>query len=387
MKKDVAVVMSGGGMNGMLMEVGFLKRLRESDLWPRIGVFFGTSAGALGAAISALGRLDDLEQFLYSLRADETFRPNRLWRLPLLGTHDYALPATIAERLGDPLELANALIAAEQEVVVFATDVTQDVLPTDDHPFELVYSSRTATPDELARAILASAAVNALVLPLSVGDRVATDGGWVRNYPLLAAYERPDVELIVSFRYEPRYPLFGTGALAATVARLRRYRKFPAARALVAELQEAADREERGEPAHFVDTLARLSRVAIGRNTALEELTAIEREHAVRELHALRRDVHELIRTSRMRRSERDRLLGAVERRFAAAAFPFAHERVIPRITVAGTSGEVHLGAGWRKQPPWTEDAKRALIARGYDLTDDQLRAAAVAETAFEPVS
>jgi predicted acylesterase/phospholipase RssA len=389
-KRDIAVVMSGGGMNGMLMELGFLKRLRESDLWPRIGVFFGTSAGALGGTMAALGRLDDLEQFLYGLRADETFRPNRLWRLPLLGTHDYALPATIAERLGDPLELAHALIAAEPEVVVFATDVTQDERPgPSERPFELVYSSRTSTPDELAGGVLASSAVNALVLPLAVGDRVATDGGWVRNYPLLAAYERPDVELIVAFRYEPRYPLAGTGALAAAAARLRRYRKLPAARALVAELQEAAEREERGEPAHLVDTLARLSRVAIGRNTALEELTAIEREHAIRELHALKRDVLELIERARMRRSERERLVAAVEQRFASAEFPFAHERVIPRITVAGSSGDVHLGAGWRKQPQWTEEAKRALIERGYELTDVELRAAGIQcdERAFEAVT
>ena len=377
--RDVAVVMSGGGMNGMLLEVGFLKRLRETELWPRIAVFFGTSAGALGGTMSALGRLDDLEQFLYRLRAEETFRPNRLWRLPLLGTHDYALPATIAARLGDPLKLAERLIRAEAEVVVFATDVTQDGrAPTNRRPFELVYSSRTSSPEELARGVLASAAVSALVMPVSVGDRVATDGSWVRNFPLLAAYERPEIELIVAFRYEPRYPVFGTGSLAAAVARLRRYSKLPAARALVAELQEATEREERGEPAHLVDTLARLSRVAIGRNTVQEELAARDTERAVSELHALRADVRALIERSALAGSERDRLLAAIDERFGAADFPFAHERLIPRITVAATSGEIHLDAGWRKQQPWTGEAKRALIERGYALTDAELRAAGI---------
>ena len=46
-RRDVAVVLSGGSMNGVLMELGFLRRLRESELWPRVGWIFGTSAGAL----------------------------------------------------------------------------------------------------------------------------------------------------------------------------------------------------------------------------------------------------------------------------------------------------------------------------------------------------
>jgi predicted acylesterase/phospholipase RssA len=378
-------VLSGGGMNGMLLEAGFLRRLRETDLWPRISVFFGTSSGALGATMAALDRLGDLESFLYSLRADETFRPNALWRLPLLGTHDYVLPETIAVRIGDPVELAGELAAAEPEVVVFATDVTQDRLDgvAPDRPFELMYSSRTTPPEEFARGVLASSAVSALVLPLVVGDRIATDGGWVRNFPLLHAYERPEVELIVAFRYEPVYPLPGSRSLRAAVARLRRYSRLPAARVLLGELKEAAEREERGEPAHLVDTLARLSRVAIGRNTALEELAAQQREQAVVELQALRADICGLVEASGLRRGERQRLLAAVDARFASARFPFPHDRVVPRITVAGSSGEVNFGPGWRRQPPWAETEKRALIERGYDLTDAELRAAGLlAETA-----
>src|SRR5919106_5948320 len=101
--KDVAVVLSGGSVNGVLMELGFLQRLRETSLWPRVGWIYGTSAGALSGCMAALERLDDLERFLYQLQPEETFRPNRLWRLPLLGLHDYALPRTIAERVGDPV--------------------------------------------------------------------------------------------------------------------------------------------------------------------------------------------------------------------------------------------------------------------------------------------
>ncbi len=46
-ERDVAIVLSGGGMNGVLLELGFLKRLRASSLWPRVARIYGTSAGAL----------------------------------------------------------------------------------------------------------------------------------------------------------------------------------------------------------------------------------------------------------------------------------------------------------------------------------------------------
>ena len=386
-RRDVAVVLSGGGMNAMLLELGFLQRLRESSLWERIGVYFGTSAGALGATMAALDRLDDLERFLYELRAEETFRPTRIWRLPLLGTHDYVLPDTIAARLGNPLDLASDLVQAPAEVVVFATDVTQDTRNgvTAERPFELAYSSRTTPPQELAQAILASAAISALVLPLVIDGRVATDGGWVRNFPLLEAYEREDVELVVAFRYEPRYPLPGSRALRAAVARLRRYSRLPAARAVVAELEEAAEREQRGEPAHIVDTLGRLARVAIGRNTELEEQAACARERSAAELRALRDDICTLLERASLSDIERHRLRAQVLLRFQAARFP--HDRVIPRITVSGGSGDVHFGSGWRKPEAWTHDAKRVLIERGYRLADEQLRAAEVEPAAQSSAS
>ncbi len=374
--RDVAVVLSGGGMNGVVMELGFLQRLRRSDLWDRIGVVFGTSAGALAGCMAALDRLDDLEVFLLRLKPEETFRANRLWRLPLLGTHDYVLPRTVAERLGEPVEMAQELAASPRELVVIVTDVTAapngERVP--DPLFERAYSSRTTSPEEMAQAVLASAAISALVLPLEVGDRVGTDGGWVRNYPLGYAYERPEVELIVGFRYEPRYPVLGAGVLESVVARLRRYSRLPAARTLVSELQEAVEREARGLPAHIVDIFSRLSRVAIIRNTRLEEVVADWRDQSVRELHALRADVRSIVEEAGLTEAERARVGSAIEERFGAARFPFRHDRAIPRITVSAQVDEVNLDPGFRNPRPWTLEAKRHLIRAGFEAADAALR-------------
>ena len=366
--RDVAVVLSGGGMSGVVMELGFLQRLRESELWDRIGVFFGTSAGALAGCMAVLDRLDDLERFLLELEPEDTFRAQRLWRLPLLGTHDYVLPRTIRERIGDLDVLAEELAGADRELVAVVTDVTP---PPDervtDPLFERAYSSRTSPPAEMAQAVLASAAISALVLPLAVGDRIGTDGSWVRNYPLGYAYDRPEVELIVGFRYLPRYPVLGAGALRAAAKRLRRYSKLPAARRLLAELDEAVEREERGLPAHIADIFSRLSRVSIIRNTELEEVVADWRDRSVEELQALRHDVLELVAGS-------PELAGRVEARFGEAKFPFRHDRVIPRITVVGEANGASLEPGFRNPKPWTVEQKRELIACGREAANRALR-------------
>jgi predicted acylesterase/phospholipase RssA len=377
MERDVAVVLSGGAVNGVLMELGFLQRLRESALWPRIGWIYGTSAGALSGTMAALDRLDELERFLLDLQPEETFRPHSLWRLPLLGSHDYRLPATVHDRLGDIVALARELAEAPVEVVVTATDVTEIEHGSDQHAYELVYSSRTTEPEIMAQAVLASAAVSALVLPRPIGDRIATDGSWVRNFPLGHAYDQAGVELIVSFRYLPSYPRLSAAWVTMLRRRLERFPKIPPVRALVAELREAEDRDGRGEPAHWGDMIVRLMRVAVQQNTVLEEQAARDKDDALAELAALREDVGRIVLREGGRRGER--IARAVDERFGAAEFPFLGDRLIPRVAVSGSAGEINLETGLRHPKPWTEEAKRKLIARGYTLLDNQLRERAVA--------
>ncbi len=224
--RDLALVLSGGGMTGLLLELGFLQRLREDPLWERVGWIYGTSAGALAGVMAATDRLEELEDFVLALRPHETFRPHRLWQLPLTGLHDYALPETIADRLAPIEELVRDVAEAAVELVVCVTDVS-DGESDEGHAFERVYSSRTDTPEVMARAVLASAAISALVLPLRVGDMIGTDGGWVRNFPLGHAYDNPDVAEIVGFRYVSRVPKSSPENLVRLRRRLEPFRAVP----------------------------------------------------------------------------------------------------------------------------------------------------------------
>jgi predicted acylesterase/phospholipase RssA len=377
MERDVAVVLSGGAVNGVLVELGFLKRLRESDLWPRIGWIYGTSAGALTGTMAALDRLDELEEFMLRLQPEDTFRPHSLWRLPLLGSHDYRLPHTVAEHFGDLEDLARDLAVSPVEMVVCATDVSEDAHGEGAHAYELTYSSRSTPPETMAQAILTSAAVSALVLPRPIGDRIATDGAWVRNFPLGLAYRQPGIELIVSFRYLPTYPRMSSAWLERLRRRLERFPKLPPIKALIAELREAEQRAARGEPAHWGDMIVRLMRVAVQQNTILEERVAREKDQALAALELLREDVEAIVRREGGRRGER--IARAVGERFASARFPFLGDRLIPRIAVQSTAGEVTLETGLRNPKPWTEAEKRALIERGYALLDEVLQQRAVA--------
>ena len=369
--RDLALVLSGGGMTGLLLELGFLQRLREDRLWERVGWIYGTSAGALAGVMAATDRLEELEDFVLALRPHETFRPHRLWQLPLTGLHDYALPETIADRLAPIEELVRDVAEAAVELVVCVTDVS-DGESDEGHAFERVYSSRTDTPEVMATAVLASAAISALVLPLRVGDMIGTDGGWVRNFPLGHAYDNPDVAEIVGFRYVSRVPKSSPENLVRLRRRLEPFRAVPPVRALIGELRASEERQERGEPPHLADMIVRLMRITVARNTELEVRQAQAVDRSVRELEILRT---EIVAATRRTASpwRRKRAVAEVEAVFARARFPFRHDRALPLTIVRGDPGELALDPNFRAGLEWPLETKRALVALGRELTDAAL--------------
>ena len=117
--------------------------------------------------------------------------------------------------------------------------------------------------------------------------------------------------------------------------------------------------------------LIRLMRVAIQRNTALEERLADERDAAIRELEALRSDVTRIV-AEHARPGRRGRAARAVEERFARTALP--RLRPADHRARLGRRREPRSGLP-QPQREWSEESKRALIARGYAAADAELAA------------
>jgi hypothetical protein len=180
--------------------------------------------------------------------------------------------------------------------------------------------------------------------------------------------------MIVAFRYVPTYPKFDVAALGTLKRRLRAFARVPPVRALIAELEEAEARDRRGEPAHYVDMITRLMRLSVLRGTALEERFADQADQSIHELERLSRDLPALVRDH----GGSEELARSVEERLLAAEFPFQRERALPRIMVRAGAEGVALEARIRRGAEWTEAAKRALIQRGYELTDAEFAAAGI---------
>jgi predicted acylesterase/phospholipase RssA len=230
---DTAVVLSGGSVNGIYLQLGFLQALRASDLWRRIGWVYGTSAGALSGWATAMDALDEHEEFLMGLQSEDVFAANDIWRAPFVGLHRYSLPDTVRERLGDPVDLARRVQEGGRELTVVTTDVgLSGGSAGDDTLFERAFSSARETPETLADAIFASAAISTFVLPMRIGDSVYADGGWVRNFPLAYAYAEPGVETIVGCRYRPSPAGFTGKGVQFWHERMSRLARIKVARAV-----------------------------------------------------------------------------------------------------------------------------------------------------------
>jgi len=115
----------------------------------------------------------------------------------------------------------------------------------------------------------------------------------------------------------------------------------------------------------------------VQQNTIQEEKWAQEKDESIAELARLREEVGRVLRAEGGRRGER--LARSIDERFAAAEFPFRHDRLVPRVAVQGTVGHASLETTSRNPQPWTDDAKRKLIERGYSLLDEELRELRVA--------
>lgn len=379
--RDVALVLSGGGVNAAFMECGFLNRIAENkDLWNRVGHIYGTSAGAFLGIGAQLNTLPQLNELLLNLQPGDVYGKQPWRRIFLLGFRAFLLPQAIEAIFGTQEQIDEAIRNAERKLHVIVTDMKRT--PAGDRPtrlFERLYSSDEAAPGEMIQAVIASASVGVFVPPVHINDVLATDGGWVANFPLGYAYDEPDVQAILAFQCLPRIPRYVQGpvvhkGLTKLEKWVSRFRWTPGFRPLSDDLRSALARGARGEPAHQLDVIEALALINVWCNTAISELLANEKDQSIQELATLQAEMRELILHYVPQEIQAEALV-ASRKLFMARKFPFRHDRLIePRVTVKGRPTIVDLDAGVKTLGIWSREQKETIIKQGYDLTDQELK-------------
>ncbi len=123
---------------------------------------------------------------------------------------------------------------------------------------------------------------------------------------------------------------------------------------------------------HLIDTISRLSHIAVSRNSDLEVQLADERDRSLQALHDVQEQMRKTIE-SVARGRQRAELLEALDDAFATADFPFQRSRVVPRLVVDLETPEgVRLDIT-RSQATWSDEDKLGLIRHGRRLTETAL--------------
>src|SRR5215208_623389 len=175
----VAFVLSGGASLGAI-QVGMLRALYERDISPDLIV--ATSVGAINGAFIASRpqtreTADELAATWRQVRRSQIFPLNPLsGLLGFLGTRPHLVPDSgLRQLVADHVQQA-----ALEELPISLHVVTVDVMTGE----EILLSA-----GPVVDAVIASAAIPAVLPPVSWGDRQLMDGGVANNTPISHAIE------------------------------------------------------------------------------------------------------------------------------------------------------------------------------------------------------
>ena len=166
MKKDITLVLSGGGARG-IAHIGVIEELVKLNV--NIASISGTSMGALIGGIYAVGKLEEFKQWMLKVNRTKIFK------------------------LIDFSFSTQGLVKGERifnEIKEFITDVNIEDLPIKytATAFDIA-NGREVVFDKgsLFNAIRASISIPTIFTPLTLGDSVFVDGGVVNNIPINTA--------------------------------------------------------------------------------------------------------------------------------------------------------------------------------------------------------
>ncbi len=176
MKKNVSLVLSGGGARG-IAHIGVIEELEKQGF--EIKSISGTSMGALVGGVYAVGKMQEYKNWIYKLNKLEVFK---LFDFTLStqglvkGDRVFKkMKEFIPDRNIEDLEIPYAAVAA-------------DIINNK----EVVF-----TKGSIYNAIRASVAIPTVFTPVKTDDGLLVDGGVVNNIPVNRVKRIPDDILVV----------------------------------------------------------------------------------------------------------------------------------------------------------------------------------------------
>jgi len=176
MKKDAALVLSGGGARG-IAHIGVIEELIENGY--NISSIAGTSMGALVGGMYALGKLDEFKKWICELDKIQVFRLVDF----TLSNKGLIKGEKVLKRIREFIPDKNI----EDLDIPFAA-VAADIL----HHDEIVF-----TKGSIYEAIRASISIPTVFTPIKSENRLLVDGGVMNNIPVNRVSRKEGDELIV----------------------------------------------------------------------------------------------------------------------------------------------------------------------------------------------
>ncbi|HAD13162.1 MAG TPA: phospholipase [Saprospirales bacterium] len=185
MKKQIALVLSGGGARG-LAHIGIIEELEARGY--HIHALAGTSMGALVGGIYAAGKLPELKQWFLDLDI-----------LELLQLVDFTFSPHGFIKADKVFNILKGIIPD--------VDIAQLRIPYTATAYDLALDEEVVYREgSLFDAIRASVAIPSVLTPVKLGDSVVVDGGVVNNLPL-SNISRKKNDLLVAVHVNARVPV------------------------------------------------------------------------------------------------------------------------------------------------------------------------------------
>ncbi len=162
-KQKIALVLSGGGARG-IAHIGVIEELEKQGY--EIASIAGTSMGALVGGVFALGKMEELKQWLYTLDRLKVFN---LIDLTISG-QGFIKGDKVFNKMREFIQDQNI----EDLPIPFAA-VAVDILQNK----EVVF-----TKGSIYNAIRASVAIPTVITPVKLGNKLLIDGGVLNNMPI-----------------------------------------------------------------------------------------------------------------------------------------------------------------------------------------------------------